>query len=59
MKKVENQYYVSLYRYEIFCYIVIWASGIIYASYNVLHISLSKYFMLNFLNYFNDYYFFI
>lgn len=47
MKTVKKQY-VPLYRYEILCYIIIWASGIIYASYNVLHISFSKYFMAHF-----------
>ncbi|XP_022181693.1 protein-cysteine N-palmitoyltransferase Rasp [Myzus persicae] len=38
MKKVENQY-VPLHRFEIVCYIVIWASGIIYAAYNLLDVS--------------------
>lgn len=47
MKTVENQY-VPLHRYEIFCYIIIWASGIIYASYNLLYISFSKYFISHF-----------
>jgi len=41
MKKVENQY-VPLHHFEIFCYIVIWASGIFYAAYNLLDVSSSK-----------------
>lgn len=44
MKKVENQY-VPLHRFEIVCYIVIWASGIIYAAYNLLDVSFSKKFL--------------
>lgn len=44
MKKVENQY-VPLHRFEIFCYTVIWASGVIYAAYNLLDVSSSKNFM--------------
>lgn len=41
MKKVGNQY-VPLYRYEILCYTIIWASGVIYVAYNVFDISSSK-----------------
>ncbi|XP_060844324.1 protein-cysteine N-palmitoyltransferase Rasp isoform X2 [Rhopalosiphum padi] len=40
MKKVENQY-VPLHYFEISCYTVIWASGIIYAAYNLLDVSSS------------------
>jgi len=47
MKKVDNQY-VPLYSYEIFVYVVIWASGIIYVSSNILDISSSKYLMIYF-----------
>lgn len=42
MKKKEISY-APLYRYELYCYIIIWASGIIYAIYNLIYISSSKY----------------
>ncbi|XP_025409063.1 protein-cysteine N-palmitoyltransferase Rasp [Sipha flava] len=38
MKRVENQY-APLFRCELICYIAIWASGIIYVTYNILDIS--------------------
>lgn len=47
MKKVENQY-VPLNHYEILCYTIIWASGVIYVAYSVFDISSSKYFMTRF-----------
>lgn len=47
MKKVDNQY-VPLCTYELFCYIIIWASSVIYISYNIFNISSSEYFMINF-----------
>lgn len=42
MKKLENQH-VPLHRYEIFCYTVIWALGVIYASYSIFDTSSRKY----------------
>lgn len=47
MKKVDIRY-APLYRCEIFCYIVIWASGVVYASYSLLDISTSKYLTMHF-----------
>lgn len=44
MNKGKNQH-VPLYHYEMYCYIIIWASGIIYAVYNVLAISSGKHCM--------------
>lgn len=52
MKRVENQY-APLYRCELVCYIVIWASGIIHIIYNLLDISFSK----NLTNHFENYFF--
>lgn len=41
MKKLENQH-VPLSRYEIFCYTVIWALGVIHVSYSIFDMSSSK-----------------
>lgn len=42
MKDARNRF-TPLHRYEIFCYTVIWAMGVIYTSYSVFDISSSKF----------------